>query len=256
MPLIADKVIVLFVQGEVMVETERAGKWIDATIGMSLEKGENLRTGVNSWAEIGVVSDRENIFRVQERTLVSLIDLRPIRVGLLKGEVRSLVQGLAPDSTFQIETPTAICGARGTGWDTKTDGKKLTADAHENNIFIRPVSRTGQTGKEYTLDEGKRGILKDPAGDLLTKDIPLDKTRDWEKWKEDFMERRSGAREDKKNAGAGTGAGATQGILEKIEKTEDLSEASDETRESSASDRKDQDSAADRLEKPDCDPYP
>ena len=262
MPLIADKVIVLFVKGEVMVETERAGKWIDAAVGMALQKGENLKTGAKSWAEIGVVSDRENIFRVQEKTLVSLIDLAPIRVGLLKGEVRSLVQGLSPDSTFQIETPTAICGARGTGWDTKTDGKKLTADAHENSIFIRPVSETGQTGKEYTLDEGKRGILKDPARDLVTKDIPLDRMRDWNGWKEDFAERRSGGAEDKKDAEARTqaaaGSGASQANtentlgniqekVEQIEKTEKASEGAADTTKDSSSDRKDGDNVIDRT---------
>lgn len=186
MPILANKAIVLFIQGDVKVKTRRNSFiWKSATVGMTLKGGEGLKTGSQSWAEVGLVTGRQNIIRVREMTEVKLINLKPIRISLLKGEVRSLVEGLDKGSTFEIETPNAVCGARGTGWDTKTDGKNTIVDAHEKNVYFLPLSGKGKK----TIKQGRRGILEGPSKRIAIKRIPLEKTRDWNRWKDSLSDR-------------------------------------------------------------------
>lgn len=78
-PIFADEIIVLFVQGDVMVKTQRSVKWISATVGMKLLKGDGLKTGINSWAEIDVSSYKRPL-RIKEGTFIELSRLSPIKV--------------------------------------------------------------------------------------------------------------------------------------------------------------------------------
>ena len=187
MPLMAREATILYLQGDVTVQTQRSIKWIDATIGMKLKQGDSLKTGPRSWAEIEVDINYENVVRVREKTLVKIVDLRPVRISLLKGEVRSLVEGLSEGSTFQIETPTAVCGARGTGWDTQTDGTKVIVDAYEDRVYFSTMSKIS----EEIIKEGKRGVLEDPQKAITIRDIPIERIRRWNRWKEDLAKRRS-----------------------------------------------------------------
>ncbi len=239
MSLIARKAVVLYVQGDVMVRSRRMpGKWLDATTGMTLKQGESLKTGRQSWAELGVVTDFENVVRVRESTVVKLIDLRPIKIGLLEGEVRSLVEGLGVDSTFEIETPTAVCGARGTGWDTRTDGRKSEVDTYEEDVYFQPLKEGAQ---KKIVKAGKRGILEGIDKEITIKDLPIEKIREWNRWKDDYMQRRPAAKE--KTAVKDR----VRGIRQKAEKAETARKTIEDVTKAHESrlDRKD----SDRMEK-------
>lgn len=186
--IVAESAIILFMQGSVKIKSQKAATWEDAQIEMILSKGDSLKTGKRSWAEVGFGEDFVNVVRIKENTVVDFIDLGPIRLGLLKGEIRSLVESLSKDTTFEIKIPTAICGARGTGWDTNTDGKKVIVDAYDKDVFIKPISEKVPQ-KETIIKAGKRGILEDPIGPITIKDLPIERMRDWNRWKKDFEKR-------------------------------------------------------------------
>jgi len=182
----AEEAAILFLEGSVKVKSLKTNRWANAVANMVLSRGDKLKTGTNSWAEIGFGKDFVNIVRVKENTLVELIDLGPIKIGLLKGEVRSLVESLSRDTTFEVRTPTAVCGARGTGWDTNTDGKKVIVDAYEDEVYFYSLSKEGA---DPIIKAGKRGILDDPLKPILIKDLPFERMKDWSKWKDDFSKR-------------------------------------------------------------------
>jgi len=180
----AQEASILFMEGEVTLNHQGAAGWIDAEVDMILSKGDNLKTGPESWAEIGFGKDFVNVVRVRENTLLELIDLGPVRLGLLKGEVRSLVESLDADTAFEIAAPTAICGARATGWDTNTDGKQVIVDAYEDEVYFYAVDKDGNPVMEDPIIEAvKIGMLIDIARPIIIEDIPLRRIDDWRDWK-------------------------------------------------------------------------
>lgn len=189
--LIEESAVVLFMQGDVKVKKMGLIEWEYAEEGMVLCSGDQLKTGADSWAEIGLGEDHRNVVRIQEETLIELAVLGSAEINLLKGELRALVEKLRKDETFEIMTPTAVCGARGTGLDTITDGIKSVVDVYEDSIYFASKSKPKEG---LIIKTGKRGILEDPAKPITIKDVPIAKMRDWERWKKDFLQRRDAAK--------------------------------------------------------------
>ncbi|MFH1752690.1 MAG: FecR domain-containing protein [Candidatus Omnitrophota bacterium] len=181
----ADEAIVLFLSGDVKVKGAASPEWSDAEVGMVLSSGERVKTGKSSWAEIGFGAEFRSIVKVDESTTLQLIDLGAIKIGLLDGEIRTLIENLDEGSTFQVETPSAVCGARGTGWDTKTNGKKMTVDAFEEKVFFSKLDGSEET----TITAGKRGTLASPIKSIKIESLPKSRMRDWDKWKKDVRGR-------------------------------------------------------------------
>ncbi|MBU4376558.1 MAG: FecR domain-containing protein [Candidatus Omnitrophica bacterium] len=189
-----DNGIILFMQGDVKVKSEKSDAWLDAKKGMILLKGDSLKTGPDSWAEIGFGKDFANSVRVQENTHVIFTDLGATKINLIQGELRSLVEKLSKNRIFEIKTAVSVCGVRGTGWDMVTNGKTAEAYVYENIVFFSGLGQ-GLSSESVILDAGKMGILSDPQKAIAIEDLPVEKMYDWQKWKKDFIERR----------GAGTG---------------------------------------------------
>lgn len=211
----ADEAVIIFIEGDVKVKAAEDNMWIDAAVDMVLSQGYNLKTGPDSWAELGFGEKYKNVIKIKESTTVELIELGPVKVSLLKGEIRSLVEKLGRNTTFEIRTPTAVCGARGTGWDTATDGTEVIVDAYENEVYFYPLT---EGGADPIIKAGKRGILKDPARPITIRNIPIDKIRNWNRWKGDFRGRRSAKRQaDRRSKGGGKGV---QSKVQKMQKTQ------------------------------------
>lgn len=186
----AQKAKILFLSGDVKMRAAGLSKWVDAQLGMVLSVGDNVATGQNSWVEIGFGDNYVNVVRVKENTTLELINLGPVKVGLLKGELRSLIENLSKDSTFEIKTPTAVCGARGTGWDTQTDGQKVIVDAYEREVYFYALDKDGNiAGEDPIIKAGKRGIMEGPLKPISIRNIPKDRMSDWGKWKQGYKER-------------------------------------------------------------------
>ena len=175
--------IIIQVEGDVKIRATKEKEWREAEARLRLSKDDMLKTAADSWAEVGFGEELKNVIKVKEETTVKFTEVGPIVLGLLNGEIRSLVEALTEDSTFQIRTPTAVCGARGTGWDTATDGEKVIIDAYEENVFFQPVI-DGKVGAESIIEAGKRAVLKDPSIPFTLEDLPADKLEAWNQWKE------------------------------------------------------------------------
>lgn len=184
-----DNGIILFMEGDVKVKSDKSDAWLDALKGMVLVKGDNLKTGKKSWAEIGFGKDFRNSVRVQENTHVIFTDLGATKINLIQGELRSLVERLSKNAVFEIKTPVSVCGVRGTGWDTITNGKTAETDVYENTVYFAGLG-AGLSGEGVILEGGKMGLLLDPEKPINIEDLPVDKMYDWNKWKQDFIERR------------------------------------------------------------------
>jgi len=196
---------IIFMKGDVKIQRGGSGGWTDAENGLVLSIGDKIKTGKKSWVEIGIGEGYENVVRLQKETLTEIKNLGPVRISLLNGELRTLLEKLDPDETFEVVTPTAVCGARGTGWDTITDGIESIVDVYEDSIFFGKLAADGSMMADPIIKAGKRGVLKDPAKPIKIKNVPLGRKREYSKWKKGFIQRRNVA------TGKSEGSGEDEG---------------------------------------------
>ena len=203
---VEQQVTILFMEGDVKIKEAGFERWIDAMEGAVLFDGDRLKTGGNSWAEIGFGRDYENVVRIQGWTLIELSDLGPVEINLLEGELRALVEKLSKDETFEIRTAESVCGVRGTGWDMIVEAARVIIDVYEYSVYFAGLSKKAAGS---VVEAGKRGILEDPTKPILIKDLPPGKMQNWKTWKDDFLKRK----------------GAGKGIKGKLGKTDQAQKA-------------------------------
>lgn len=157
----AETAKILFLKGSVEVKRAGAGDWTTAYKNMELAGGDVIKTGRASWAEIALDKDLGNIIKVDANTEIALDQLLPVRLNLVTGSIYSLVEKLDKGSTFEVRTPVAVCGVRGSGQGTKTDANTTTVSAYENDGFAKGVDKDGNIMEDNIIvKEGFKTIVK------------------------------------------------------------------------------------------------
>lgn len=211
--LAAREAKIIFMQGDVQVQRGGSGAWTDAEKGLVLSAGDKIKTGKGSWVEVGMGKGYENVIKLDEETLTEISNLGPVQISLLSGELRTLLENLDPEETFEVMTPTAVCGARGTGWDTMTDGVESIVDVYEDSIFFGKRAADGSIMADPVIKAGKRGVMKDLARPINIRNVPMNRVRDYKKWKKDFTQRRA-VETGKSESGGGGVSGDDEGTLD------------------------------------------
>ena len=186
---ITDCARVLFLKGDARVKSPAGSSWEGLKSGYELMEGYQLKTGPDSWVELGLGEGSKNVVRVKENTLVNFSRLGPVELVLLKGEVRTLIERLDEGSKFEIKTPTAVCGARGTGWDTAVSGKEVAVDVYEHKIYFDTLSKEGEVAQRTIIGTGKEGSVSDYSQSPEIRDVAPEKMEDWEAWRDDLDKR-------------------------------------------------------------------
>ena len=143
------------VQGK--VEVQRRGNWQDATIGTPFQIGDRMRTGSGDRAKLILRDD--SVLDIAPGTEIVVDDMvvdtsqQKIQsaIRLFQGRVRAWVSDAyhQPRAHYEIETPTAVAGVRGTefiaGFDIDTDVTEI----------IGLVDEVEVTGKISAMGGGK-----------------------------------------------------------------------------------------------------
>jgi hypothetical protein len=114
---------------------------------------------------------------------VEFKEINPTSLDFSKGKILVAIKKLEPKSSFVVKTPTAVCGARGTGWSEETSADKTRLCVFEDEVFLQSLDTSGKPKrKKHTASEGtERLIEKDkPVGDakaLSEKDLET-----WRRW--------------------------------------------------------------------------
>ena len=123
---------VTFVEGDVLILKKDAKKWQPATPGDSLSEGDNVKTLATSRVKLQFASGGRVILK--EDTSLDIVTLDSsdpekatgTELYLTKGEIKASIKRLEQGSTFEIKTPIAVCGIRGTVFYVKVDKKTNT----------------------------------------------------------------------------------------------------------------------------------
>jgi hypothetical protein len=154
---------IIDLKGSVSVKKDAAAAWQKAKMNMLLSKAAEIKTGKNSLCTLTFDTEMKNIMTIKENSLVKLESIIPGKVFLPEGRVFSLIDDLAKIEKFEVRTPTAIAGARGTGLSVQFLNSQTLAACYQHFVYVMGLDKQGNTGDVQELTE-KFGIIINPDG--------------------------------------------------------------------------------------------
>jgi hypothetical protein len=223
-PLLAENVEVLYVKGAVNVQKEGDVLWIPAKKGMSLDNNDKVKTSVSSEAGIILNADKKDIITIASDSELIVSDVNKKHIGLSKGKIFALIEGMESASSFQVRTPTAIAGVSGSGMSVETDGSSTVVGCFEDIAYVRGINADGTPMAELVvIDDGfKRVIARfEMPGDSL--ELTAFDRQGWQKFRDTLREYAQNFRHSQSGAsGSGNAAQAIEAIERMQERADDL----------------------------------
>lgn len=180
---------VIHVTGAVMIKTPASPDWVSAKEGMKLKEGDIIKTGADSDAQLAFGEGLANVLSVFSSSQVVISRFEPGLVKLEQGRVFTLLRKLNKGSTFEVRTPTAVAGARGTGWGTLLKDGQTEIQDFESIVYIAGLDPSGGLSGLKDLIEGWKAYIAQDGrpGEFLP--LTDDEKKAWEKWKEEALKR-------------------------------------------------------------------
>ena len=182
-----------FISGNVMIKKGGTQNWVNANRDVSVGDGDIISTKAKSAAEIQFGKESKNILAAKSSTTLELENISyegDKSVKLKKGKLLALIEQLDDDSTFEVKTPTAVCGVVGTGFETDVQADATTLKVYEGKVYLKNTGFSGMIRKESIASTGDIVIIE---GSSPPKKIgTLDETdiESWQAWKGDLVEHR------------------------------------------------------------------
>lgn len=122
---------IISIEGMARVKAMHTKLWIPAEIGMILREGDMLKTGPDAWVMLNLNgSGQTATVEVESNSQLYFTELikdeqvksQKTLLELAMGEILITVQKAdSPESSFEVKTPTAIVGVRGTKFAVKVE---------------------------------------------------------------------------------------------------------------------------------------
>ncbi len=149
-------------KGTVRILKKNAKDWIPASKGMILQAGDQVLTEDGSSLIIAFDSHFLNFFRVSEKTKIDIHSIEPTDIQMEYGGIFSALDGLTPGQSYQVRTPTAIAGVRGTHFLSAYDPVQARAtfsvapydDQHQSFLELTRLNKNGEPDSVVMLPEG------------------------------------------------------------------------------------------------------
>lgn len=141
-------------EGKATVLISPSGEEVEASVGQVLRQYDVVRTDSLSYVTIEFPGG--STISLKPGTAVTIDDLlwndaaKRIRLNMSSGELRSIISRVNTPSEFRIQTPTAICGARGTVFYVKVTDTTTSVYVGEGSVdVVNPI-----TGDTYSVIGG------------------------------------------------------------------------------------------------------
>ncbi len=144
----SDTIVILSFAGDVKIIPSGGTDPVFCNPGMILKEGTRIITGEESYLEMAFDRSSRNIVIVKENSEV-VIRLDGIdKISLIDGKMYTLLRELKKGATFRVRTPSAICGARGTGWSVSADENVTEIISFDGRVFVRGINSDGSGAEE------------------------------------------------------------------------------------------------------------
>jgi|GEM_PF-5742249 len=156
-----ENAFITYVYGAVKVKSGDSASWQKAKVKQKLQIGDTLKTGRRSKAEINISGKK--IIKVKPNTEIEIPKVYENEGGLLQ-TIRLLfgyvhVNGKKVDGEFNIQTPKAICGIRGTRYTLQVAGPREILTVFSGSVmyssFNKKVSRLVKKGEKITVKKAE-----------------------------------------------------------------------------------------------------
>jgi hypothetical protein len=154
---------IIHVEGNVQVQSPNDEVWKNAEVGMEVTIGDSVRTARHSKASIALDADKKNTVELGEKTLVILnsasadtID----RMDLTRGRIYSNLEGIKSGLDFQVNTPSAVAGVRGSSYMVYTERDQDEVSAFKDTVFIKTFDASKSQSSELMLPEGFKTFIE------------------------------------------------------------------------------------------------
>ncbi len=142
------------VGGKVTVKTDASADWKKAKVNMVLNKDAELETKENSYCTLAFDEEQKNIVTLKQNSRIRIDSIKPGAVFLPQGRVFSLIKNLSKSEKFEVRTPTAVAGARGTGWITEYKGACVSEKCLDDVTYVQGLDPQGNITGEANLPQG------------------------------------------------------------------------------------------------------
>lgn len=162
--------------------------WEELKADMTLYSGDSVKTGKDSSVNIAFDGERENVVNIHSDTHVVLKLGDREKIELIDGEVFALVKRLPAGSAFEIRTPTAVCGARGTGWGALVEELKTIISSYEDAAYAKGIKKDGTLTDETLILEGYKVMVTIYGEVSKLMKIAEKDYEQWDIWKDALIE--------------------------------------------------------------------
>ncbi|MBN2120312.1 MAG: FecR domain-containing protein [Candidatus Omnitrophica bacterium] len=225
---------IVYTKGNVELQYSKEGVWKRAKTGMPLDIGDSVRTARNSKADIAVDDGKRNLIRLEEKTLLLLDSTSPgqiNRLDLSHGKIYADIATVQSGLTFEVSTPSAVAGVRGTGWSVDSQENQDEVACYEDSVFVKAFDEAKNLITEIILNEGFKTMIerfKRPSELMGLTDREMNR---WNDVKEEVTERtKQKPRKDKK-AGRSDKFKKANDVQEKIKDLDEIKDLTDELKQ-------------------------
>jgi len=182
---------ITYVKGSVQVQFS-AGQWKRAKVGMQVDMGDSIRTARRSKADVLLDEESNNFIRIEEQTLVILNSTYPgeiNRFDLSHGKIYANIEKTKAGLTYEVSTPSAVAGVRGTGWSGESSDKGDEVATYEGSVFVKTFGKMKELISEITVPQGFKTMIArfGAAGALI--DLTVQEMQRWRQAKQDASKR-------------------------------------------------------------------
>jgi hypothetical protein len=154
---------VIFVEGNVQVQTPADEAWKKAEVGMKVDNGDSIRTARHSKVDIAIDSEKKNTIRLGEKTLVVLNSATEgimDRLDLSRGRVYSNMENIKAGLSFEVNTPSAIAGVRGSSYMVYAERDEDEVSAYKDTVFLKTFDADKNQIGDVVLPEGFKTFIE------------------------------------------------------------------------------------------------
>ncbi len=145
---------VMSVQGNVYVSSAQ-GERHEVKRGDLLQQGDLIETEKNSYVDIAYDSEWNNLSRIKEDSRVVIQSVFPTTLDMTQGSIFSRLNQLPKNSTFMIQTPSAVASVRGTIFEASERNGQMDvrnfSEGIESKIYVNVLDELGRRGSEIVV---------------------------------------------------------------------------------------------------------
>lgn len=177
------------VSGYVLYKKADDSAWSGLAVDTVLEDGVMVKTSKESNAEIKFGMDMKNVIAIQQDTLIELDRISVSgdkKIILKQGGLISELNEIDSGSTFEIRTPTAVCGVSGTSFEVLADHARTTVKVYEGQVRVKGTGMRSIVGQEVVVKGGAQTLIDKSHSPQAPTPLDQKDVDAWSKWRDDM----------------------------------------------------------------------